>query len=245
MPISTITPIQVGQLNSAGGFALLTPTGAGTVTPSANALVILLIGRRAGGGGSSTATPVQPSWAAQAWTAIVNTATVGTDEVQADMWWTIAVASPSAAQVTTNFSGNGFAVATGALWEVASGYHATTPIRQYKTASAATLAGNVALTGTFDSTPLSSSQLIEQGWASGWNSQALADPSSGWTKNIGTDEGSGQTSYVASAVGSNGTGFGGDFANSTPTQDHNGGAWFIAAEIQEASSTVLMGQCCT
>lgn len=233
MPVSSPTALRLGEIVTVGGTTMSAPE-ATTVTPTANALVILLI--QYGSAGTTSPTPAQPSWAAQAWTEIAVTAEAGSSELQVGAWWTLATGSPGAADVDTSFSGSGFSAsfgAGGALFEYASGFSTSTPIRQFKSITAASIAGNASLTDTFTSAPLSGSQLLEIGMAAGNATQFFAHAASGWTKPTPIDEGGDQTSYVAHAAGSNGSTYGGDFGDSTPGHDHNGGVAFLAFEIQE------------
>lgn len=229
MPVPSPTALRLGEIHFAAN-QFFTPKSPTTVTPTANALVLLLIEYS---GGSTTPTPVQPSWASQAWTLVAATAEAGSEFAQVAVWWTIAAGSPSAAAVEVNFSAGGFdSGAGGALFEYATDYDATTPIRQFKSVTAASVAGNASLTDTFDAAPRGSSQLIEIGMARGNSTQFFANAAAGWTKPTPVDEGFGQTSYVAYAAGSNGSQYGGDFGDSTPGHDHANGAAFLALEVQ-------------
>lgn len=240
MPVSSPTSLRLGEIVLTGGTTMSVPK-ATTVTPTANALVILLI--QYGSAGTTSPSPSQPAWANQAWTQIAVTTEAGSSEIQVGAWWTIATSSPSAADVDITFSGNGFSTigAGGALFEYASGFDTSTPIRQFKSITAASIAGGTELTDTFTSTPLSGSQLLEIGMAAGNSTQFFASGTSGWTKPTPIDEGGSQTSYVAYAAGSNGSTYGGDFGDSTPGHDHNNGAVFLAFEIQEPASSTASG----
>lgn len=243
MPVATHTLLRSQQLLTTGGASLLSPESPNTVTPTGSALVILTA-QWCEASGATTPTPVQPSWANQAWTEIDVTPVVGTSNMQVGAWWTLAVASPSAAAVTINFSGSGFN-GTGAgctLTEYASGFDTSTPIRQTKVASVTELLDGATLNGTFDSTPNSGSELMQVGMATTGTFQFFTVPVSGWTKSTPTDdsspvgdEGASQTSLLAWADGANGTGFGARFGETT-AHDQPTGAVILAFEIQEPVS---------
>jgi hypothetical protein len=212
----------------------------GTVTPRAGDLVIAFIGY-----GDHVSRPTEimaidtPAWAARGWTLITNTARVGTFNLRVAAYWTIANSSPSADDTVLTFSQVFQHNSGGCLVSYDAGtFNATNPIAQFDVASAATLAGGTALTGTFDRTPASGSQLLFFGKTFGEPLWGFSDPSPGWTKLElpgPTEEGGNQTSYTAGALATNGNGYGSDFGNTSPAHDQNGGVTIVALEIQAAS----------
>jgi hypothetical protein len=197
----------------------------GTVRPDAGDLVIALIGY----GGSTEIVAIDtPAWAARAWTLITNTPRVGTYNLRVAAYWTIANGSPSADNTVLSFSQSFQDWSGGCLVGYDAGtFDAANPIAQFDVASAATLPGGTAVTGTFDRAPAWNSQLLFFGKAFGGNPLwAWSDPSPGWTKLElpgPTDEGGEQTSYMAGALGTNGSGYGSDFGRPSSGDDQNGG----------------------
>lgn len=234
--LSAVSYLQQMQVDHMGGNTTRTIPESGNVTPTANALV--LFGCTFASDASRTVSSIDtPTWATGAWTAGPISTAVGSGFVRIFWYWTIATASPSADNVTVTLSAApspGFGCG---LVQFATGYNTTTPIRQSKAATAATLTGGVALTGTFDSTPVSTSRLIMLGHGEGEPRWGFSDPVSGWTKTFPDEEGSNRTAYFAHADGSNGTSFGGDFSDS---EDSTGGAAWLALEIQAAGAAPVV-----
>lgn len=241
MPLATFTVVH-NITRDNGGSATYTIPEAGNVTPTANALVLCFIFW--GSSDNSTVSSVeQPTWASQAWTQGGISTGVGDRFSKVALYWTIATSSPSADNMLITMStANNWQIGAG-LWEIATGYHTTSPVRQTKLAEdGSTRVGSGTsptpgneLTGTLDQTPNSGSLIILLGKAQQQNNYNFCDVISGFTKTgPATEEGGGQVSIIATAAGSNGTSFGGDFGDTG--QDQVSGCVWMAAEIQEAGA---------
>lgn len=239
MPVATPTELGTGSSNSTASSIATS-----SLSPSANALVVAVAFSR----GATAFSAFSSAFSTGGWTTLGGDTSYGSNDVKCLIGWAITTGSPGTGAVTATW-GAGVNSPRVGVYEVATGYDATTPIAQFKNAgTATTVTTDSDFTGTFDSAPASTSVLI-CGICSSPNN-IDHDALTGWTEFATAMLGGSLPSIVSYDSGSTSTTFGGTILY----VDQTAGVVSSAVEIQESSSSgvsipvvrhhmnILMGQ---
>ena len=226
MPLSTTTELAALSASASGATHVT-----GSASPTAGALVLVPFGSGWGFGPTSISSVTSAFAIEGSWTVVVESDPFGSREIISGWAWAIASGSPGSGTVTITWANSFSQVKAGGVFEIATGFDSSTPIRSGATdfAGTASLAATTDLSGTLATAPLSTSRVLS--YIFGRESNTTYTPGSGYTLVGSAVAGNNHSSGVAERGSSTSTAFAAQFGAIM-----SAGAAISAIEIQEAAA---------
>lgn len=227
MPISIPTEPVTVIYSSANSLSVTS----NSFTPTSNSLIVVMCVERDPVGGVEF-TDFTSTFSHTGWNIVSGTSTeYGSDNSYIVVGWCITSSSPGSGTVTATFETVNPDRLSLRVFEIASGFDLTNPIRQYKVDGQGATATSYST--NFDSVPLPTSVLLAVGCGLDSTGTPIISPGTGWTE-LSQDSNSTFNSNSQYTSGSNGTGMG----ISWDTIDQANGITMGAVEIQEPQEPI-------